>query len=83
MKGCNTNIFFKKGEIECFNELNLNHKIKAKAHDILLKSEKNVKAKIMTFFQKRFKKDINGDQKSVLLNAIKLFNMTSRIVGFV
>ena len=37
----------------------------------------------MTFFQKRFKKDINGDQKSVLLNAIKLFNMTSRIVAFV
>ena len=71
MKGYNTNIFFKKGEIECFNELNLNHKIKAKAHDILLKSEKKCKS------------NINGDQKSVLLNAIKLFNMTSRIVGFV
>ena len=56
MKGCNTNIFFKKGEIECFNELNLNHKIKAKAHDILLKSEKKCKSKDNDVFSKKIYK---------------------------
>ena len=53
MKGYNTNIFFKKGEIECFNELNLNHKIKAKTHDILLKSEKKCKSKDNDVFSKK------------------------------
>ena len=33
------------------------------------------------FFPKGFNKDITDDQKSILLNAMKLFNMRNKIVS--
>ena len=51
-----------------------------KALEILLECEKNVEG-IKSFLPKRFNKDITEDQKSVLLNAMKLFDIKNVIVS--
>ena len=58
---------------------NLYEKSRFKALEVFLKCEKNVE-RIKPFLSKRFDKDITGDQKSVLLNAMKLFNIKNTIV---
>ena len=55
-------------------------KSRFKALEIILKCEKNVE-EIKKFFPKRFNKDITEDQKSILLNAMKLFNIKNTIVS--
>ena len=55
-------------------------KSRFKALEILLKCEKNVE-EIKKFFPKRFNKDITEDQKSILLNAMKLFDIKNTIVS--
>ena len=52
----------------------------SKAINIFLKCEKIVEG-TKTFLPKRFKKDINEDQKSILLNVIKLFDIKHVIVS--
>ena len=53
---------------------------KFKANDILLKCEKSTEG-IKKFLAKRFKKDINEIQKSILLNAKMLFDIRNAIVS--
>ena len=55
-------------------------KSRFKALEILLKCEKNVEG-IKKFLPKRFNKDITEDQKSILLNAMKLFDIKSTTVS--
>ena len=55
-------------------------KSRFKALEILLKCQKNVE-EIKKNFPKRFHKDIIEDQKSILLNAIKLFDIKNTIVS--
>ena len=55
-------------------------KTKLKALEILLKCEKIVEG-IKKFLLKRFNKDITKDQKSTLLNVMKLFDIINTIVG--
>ena len=43
-----------------------------------MECEKSVEGK-KKFFPKRFKKDITEDQKNILLNAMKLFNIKNTI----
>ena len=58
----------------------MQEKGKLKAFYILLKCEKST-AGIKHFLLKRFKKDINEDQKSVLLNAMMLFDIRKAIAS--
>ena len=74
MKGYNISSFFKKSETRDLDKKNLYEKSRFKALEILLKCEKNVE-EIKKFFPKRFNKDITEDQKSILLNAMKLFEI--------
>ena len=55
-------------------------KSRSKALEILLKCEKNTEW-INKFLSKRFNKDITDDQKSISLNAIKLFDIRNTIVS--
>ena len=73
--------FYKEKEVKDLNEWNFYEKGKIKALEILLKCEKSV-AEINKFFPKRFKNDINEDQKSILFNAMKLFDIRKKIVSF-
>ena len=56
-------------------------KSRFKALEIILKYEKTVE-EIKKFFSKRFNKDITEDQKSILLNAMKLYDIKNTIVSF-
>ena len=81
MKGYNISSFFeKKSETRDLDRKNLYEKSRFKALDILLKCEKNVEG-IKKFLPKRFNKDITEDQKSILLNSIKLFDIRNTIVS--
>ena len=80
MKGYILSSFFTTSEIRDLSERNLHEKSRSKAFEILLKCEKNVK-EIKKTFPKRFNKDITEDQKSILLNAIKLFDIRNTIVS--
>ena len=80
MKGYNVSSFFKKSEIKYLDLNNLHEKSRLKAIKIFLECEKSVKG-IKKFFPKRFKKDITEDQKNILLNAMKLFNIKNTIVN--
>ena len=81
MKGYNISSFFeKKSETRDLDRKNLYEKSRFKALDILLKCEKNVEG-IKKFLPKRFNKDITEDQKSILLNAMKLFDIKNTIVS--
>ena len=51
-----------------------------KAFDILLECEKSTDG-IKMFLPKRFKKDINVNQKSIFLNAMILFDIRNAIVS--
>ena len=73
--------FYKEKEIKDLNEWNFYEKGTIKALETLLKCEKSV-AEINKFFPKRFKNDINEDQKSILFNAMKLFDIRKKIVSF-
>ena len=55
-------------------------KYRSEAIEILWKCEKNVEG-IKNFLPKRFKNDINEDQKRILLNGMKLFDTRNAIVG--
>ena len=46
-----------------------------------MECEKSVEGK-KKFFPKRFKKDITEDQKNILLNAMKLFDIKNTFVSF-
>ena len=80
MKGYNIGSFFKKSETRDLDQKNLYEKSRFKALEILLKCEKNVE-EIIKFLPKRFNKDITEDQKSILLNAMKLFDIKNTIVS--
>ena len=80
MKGYNISSFFKKSKTRDLDKKNLYEKSRFKALEILLKCEKNVE-EIKKFFPKRFNKDITEDQKRILLNAMKLFNIKNTIVS--
>ena len=80
MKGYNVSSFFTASEIRDLSKRNLHEKSRSKAFQILLKCEKNVK-EIKKTFPKRFNKEITEDQKSILLNAIKLFDIRNAIVS--
>ena len=54
-------------------------KSRLKALEILLECEKNVE-EIKHFLPKWFNKDITEDQKSILLNSIKLLDIENTIV---
>ena len=80
MKGYNISSFFKKSETRDVDKKNLYENSRFKALEILLECEKNVEG-IKSFLPKRFNKDITEDQKSVLLNAMKLFDIKNVIVS--
>ena len=80
MKGYNISSFFKKSETRDLDKKNLYENSRFKALEILLECEKNVEG-IKSFLPKRFNKDITEDQKSVLLNAMKLFDIKNVIVS--
>ena len=80
MKGYNVNSFFKKSGIKDLDNRNLYEKSKRKALDILLECEKSTEG-IKKFFPKNSKKYINENQKSILLNAMMLFDIRNTIVN--
>ena len=80
MKGYSVNTFFRKRETRDLGERNLHEKTKLKAFEILLKYGKSVE-EIKKFFPKRFNKDITEDQKSILLNAMKLFDIRKKVIS--
>ena len=80
MKGYNVNSFFKKSGIKDLDNRNLYEKSKHKALDILLECEKSTEG-IKKFFPKNSKKYINENQKSILLNAMMLFDIRNTIVN--
>ena len=80
MKGYNISSFFKKSETRDLDKKNLYENSRFKALEILLECEKNVEG-IKSFLPKIFNKDITEDQKSVLLNAMKLFDIKNVIVS--
>ena len=80
MKGYNVSSFFTKSEIKYLDEKNLHEKSGLKAFEILLKCEKSAEG-IKQFFPKKFKKDITEDQKNILLNSMKLFDIKNIIVS--
>ena len=61
-------------------KINLYEKAKLKVLEILLKCEKSTTA-LGKFLPKTFNKDITEDQKSVFLNAMKLFDIRNIIVS--
>ena len=69
-----------KSEIRYLDEKKLHEKSRLKAFKILLKCEKS-KDGIKKFLPKRFKKDITKDQKNILLNATKLFDIKNTLVN--
>ena len=80
MKRYSVNTFFRKSETRDLGERNLHEKTKLKAFEILLKYGKSVE-EIKNFFPKRFNKDVTEDQKSILLNAMKLFDIRKKVVS--
>ena len=60
------------------NEKKLHEKSTSKTIEILLTCEKSVE-EITIFLPKRFKKNINEDQKSILINEMKLFDIRNTI----
>ena len=79
MKGYNVSSFFKKSATKDLDNRNLYEKSKRKALDTLLECEKIIE-RIKTILPKRFQKDVNENQKSVLLNAIMLIDIRNAIV---
>ena len=80
MKGYNASSFFKKSVTKDLDNRNLYEKRKRKALDILLECEKSTK-EIKEFLPRRFQKDINENQKSILLNAMMLSDIRNAIVS--
>ena len=80
MKAYNVRSFFKKSGTKDLDNRNLYEKSMHKALDILLESEKSTE-RINKFLPKRFKKDINKNQKSILLNAMMLFDIRNAIAS--
>ena len=80
MKGYNTSSFFKKSATKDLDNRNLYEKSKRKALDIPLECEKSTK-EIKEFLPRRFQKDINENQKSILLNAMMLSDIRNAIVS--
>ena len=80
MKGYNLSSFFSKSEARDLNNRNLYERSKRKASGILLKCEKSTEG-IKAFLPRRFKKDINENQKSVSLNAIMKFDIRNAIAN--
>ena len=80
MKGYNASSFFKKSVTKDLDNRNLYEKSKRKALDILLECEKITK-EIKEFLPRRFQKDINENQKSILLNAMMLSDIRNAIVS--
>ena len=80
MKGHNMSSIFKKSKIKDFDNRNLYEKNKLKALEILLKCEKGAEG-VKKAFPKKFNKDITEDQKSVLFNAMKLFDIRNTIIN--
>ena len=78
MKGYNASNFIKGSKD--LAKRNLYEKRKSKAIEILLECQESVEG-IKTFLPKRFNKDITEDQRSILLNAIKLFDIRNIIVS--
>ena len=79
MKGYNVSSFFKKSATKDLDNRNLYEKSKRKALDTLLECEKIIE-RIKTILPKRFQKDVNENQKSVLLNAMMLVDIRNAIV---
>ena len=83
LKGCNVSRFFKKKkkerETKDLNDNNFYEKIKTKVTKINLQCKKS-KAEIEKFLAKIFNKDIT-DQKSILLNTMKLFDIGNTTVS--
>ena len=67
-------VLSKKRGTKDLDNRNLYEKSKLKAFDILVKCEKSTE-EIKKVLPKRLKKDINKNQKSILLNAIMLFHI--------
>ena len=67
-------VFSKKRGTKDLDNRNLYEKSNLKAFDILVKCEKSTE-EIKKVLPKRLKKDINKNQKSILLNAIMLFHI--------
>ena len=80
MKGYNVSSFFTKSDIRDLSERNLYEKSSSKAFEILLKCEKSVKKDKKNFFPKKFNKNITEDQKSILLNAMMLFDIRNAVI---
>ena len=80
MKGYNVSNFFKINETRDLDRRNSSEKSRSKAIEVLLKCEQSVEG-IKKFLPKRFNKDITEDQKSILLNSIKLFDIRNTIVS--
>ena len=80
MKGHNMSSIFKKSKIKDFDNRNLYEKNKLKALEILLKCEKGAEG-VKKAFPKKFNKDITEDQKSILFNAMKLFDIRNTIIN--
>ena len=78
MKGYNASSIFKKRGTKDLDNKNLYEKGKLKAFDILVKCGKSTEG-IKRFLPKRLKKDINENQKSILLNAMMLFDIRNAI----
>ena len=72
----------KKSETRDLDKRNLYEKSKSKATEILLKCEKSVEG-IKKFLPKTIKKNIKikEDQKNILLNAMKLFDIRNKVVS--
>ena len=80
MKGNNVSNSFKINETRDLDRRNSYEKSRSKAIEVLSKCEKSVEG-IKNFLPKRFNKDIIEDQKSILLNSIKLFDIRNTIVS--
>ena len=80
MKGYNVSGFFNKNEIRDLGKINLYEKAKLKALEILPKYEKSM-TEIKKFLPERFNKDITEDQKIILLDAMKLFDIKNTIIS--
>ena len=78
MKRCNVSSFFIKHKTKDLDNKSLSERSKLKAIDILLKCEKSTDG-IKTLLRKTFKRDINQNQKSILLNAMMLFDIRNAI----
>ena len=52
-----------------------------KAKKVFLDTKTKLKNGIKSFFSKKFKEFISEEQKSVLLNAMNLYNSRNKIIG--